>query len=86
MEQLFERILKGPDDDHWRRQVDLLGKHRKDAILIKLESLPAWYHKNMQVEFPHENRSEPYDEIDDELRDKVLAYYADDVELYNAAE
>lgn len=85
MEQLWQRIEEGPEDDHWRRQVDLLGKYRKEAELVKLESLPDWYYENMQCEFPHENRTEPYDNISDELRDKILTRYAEDVELYNAA-
>lgn len=85
MEQLFERIQNGTEDGHWQRQVDWLGKWRKEAELIRLESVPAWWYENMQAEFPHENRSAPYDKISDELRDKVLAHYAEDVLLYEAA-
>lgn len=85
MRQLFERIVTGPEDEHWTRQVDMLGKYRKEAELIRLEALPEWWWQNMQAELPHENRTAPYDEIDDDLRDMVLDYYAEDVALYELA-
>jgi hypothetical protein len=85
MEQLFERIKTGVPDEHWVRQVEMLGRHRKDAKLVRLEDLPAWWWENMQAEFPHENQTAPYDEIDPALREQVLEYYADDVRLYDAA-
>lgn len=85
MQQLFDRILTGPVDDHWRKQVEWLGKYRKEAELVRLEDLPAWWYENMLAEFPHENQTAPYDNISDDLRDKVLDYYAEDLDLYNAA-
>lgn len=84
-EELFARIQNGTPDEHWIRQVEMLGKHRKDAELVRLESLPEWWWKNMQAEFAHENKSDNYDEISDELRSQVLDHYADDIGLYNAA-
>ena len=85
MEQLFERIISGTPDEHWVCQVDMLGKHRKDAELIRLESLGDWWYENMQAELPKLNESAPYDKISDELREQVLDHYAADVELYNDA-
>jgi hypothetical protein len=85
MEQLWQRIQNGQPDGHWISQMEHLGKYRDQVELVRLEDLPAWWYENMQAEFPHENQTAPYDAIGDELREQVLAHYADDVELYNAA-
>jgi len=85
MEQLYQRIIDGAPDEHWTRQVDMLGKHRKSAELVRLDSLPGWWYTHMLAEFPHENKTAPYDKIDTALRDKVLDHYAEDVNLYDAA-
>ncbi len=86
MDELWQRIQNGQPDEHWTRQVDMLGKYRRDAELVRLESAPEWWWQNMQAEFPRMNQSDNYDEISPELREQVLDYYADDVELYNAAD
>lgn len=85
MEELYQRITTGQPDEHWTRQVDLLGKYRKEAELVRLEDLADWWWNNMQAEFPRLNQSDNYDEIDPDLRERVLAWYADDVVLYESA-
>ena len=85
MDELWQRIQDGQPDEHWTRQVEMLGKYRDQALLIRLEDLPEWWHENMQAEFPHENQSAPYDKISDELREQVLTHYAEDVRLYDEA-
>jgi hypothetical protein len=86
MQQLFDRIKTGTPDEHWIRQVDLLGKFRKGTELVRLENLAAWWWDNMQAEFPHLNKTDNYDEIAPDLRDQVLEHYAEDVKLYDVAE
>ena len=85
MDELWQRIQTGQTDDHWTRQVEMLGKYRGDAELVRLEDVPAWWWQHMQAEFPHLNQSDNYDEISPELRDKVLTHYAEDLDLYNRA-
>ncbi len=85
MDELWQRIITGQPDGHWQRQVELLGKYRNEVELVRLEDLPAWWYENMLAEFPHENRSAPYDKIDPELRHKVLEHYAEDLKLYDIA-
>lgn len=85
MEELYTRITTGQPDEHWTRQVDLLGRYRKEAELIRLDSLPAWWWEHMQAEFPRLNASDNYDEISDDLTARVLTHYAADVELFRAA-
>lgn len=84
-EELWHRIQNGTPDEHWIRQIEMLGKYRKEAELVRLEDLPGWWWKNMQAEFAHENKSDNYDEISDELRAQVLEHYAEDLRLYDAA-
>ena len=78
------RILNGQPDEHWQRQVDLLGKYRKEAQRIRLDDLAQWWWDNMQAEFPRLNQTDNYDEMAPELRHKVLDYYAEDLQLYDA--
>ena len=82
--ELFEHIKKAPPDDHWTRQVDLLGD--VSAIIVRLESMNAWWQEHMGGEYPHDHATDGRSDISAALHALVLNHYADDVRLYANAD
>ena len=81
--ELMEHILEGNRDVHWTHQLTLLDG--LEVNLIPLELLDSWWQQCGYGELERTNITEGEVEIDDELREQILTFYADDVELYRDA-
>ena len=82
--QLMQHILAGNTDVHWAPQVKLLDGF--DANLIRLENLDKWFSNRGYGELSKFNVTDGGVDIDDELREQILTFYADDLALYQTGD
>jgi len=82
--ELMDCIDTGTKDVHWAPQVDLLAQHK--AKLIPLELFGFWWKQSSLGKLDKFNATEGEVEIDDDLKARILVYYAEDVELYHKAQ
>ena len=83
-EELMDYIEDGAKDVHFTPQITLLGNI--NATLIPLESLNWWWHQSGFGSLGKFNVTEGEAEIGDELKQRVITFYADDLELYHKAQ
>ena len=84
LEELMDYIESGATDVHWTPQTKLVGD--LDATFIPLESLNWWWHQSGLGSLGTFNTTEGDIEVSDDLRQRVLSFYADDIELYHKAQ
>ena len=81
--QLMDHILAGNRDVHWTPQSTLIGKLA--PTLIPLPKLNEWWRDRNYGELGTFNSTDGDTEISEELKSRILTFYADDVMLYNTA-
>ena len=82
--ELMDYVETGIKDVHWTPQVDLLNEHEAD--LIPLEMLGFWWKQSGLGSLGNFNTTDGDVEISDELKERILTYYAEDLELYHKAQ
>jgi len=83
---LMDFIDSGVKEIHLEQQNTLLNKGNQSAKLIPLEMLEYWWKQSGLGELGRFNTSEGDVDIDDELKERILTYYADDLTLYHKAQ
>lgn len=82
--QLMTHIENGHKDIHWTPQSAMIAD--ANVKLIPLDMLGFWWRHNGLGELGVFNSTEGEVEIDNELKTRILTFYADDVILHNKAE
>ena len=82
--ELMDYIESGAPNVHSTPQHRMLGDHK--PTLIPLEMLGYWWKQSGYGEIGKYNTTEGEVDIDDELRERILTFYADDVTLYHKAQ
>ncbi len=83
LSELMTHIEGGAKDAHWTQQSKIIGN--LNPVLIRLEHLNEWWSANMHGELGTFNSTEGNTEISNELKSRILTFYADDLELYQKA-
>ena len=84
--QLMEHILAGQRDIHWTLQTTLLYQLGSNATLIPLDMLGWWWKQSKLGKLEKFNTTDGEMDMDDELREQILTFYADDLTLYHKAQ
>jgi len=82
--RLMDFIESGVKDVHFTPQVDMHGA--LSPMLIPLQHFGSWWEQNIFGQLGKFNATEGIIDIDDELRARVLTFYAEDVILHTRAE
>lgn len=82
-QELMDHILAGRRDVHWTPQTTLLGDVK--ATLIPLENLNQWWSDSGYGALCRFNSTDGEVMLSDELKNRILTFYADDVMLYDRA-
>jgi len=83
-QELMSHIENGATDVHWTPQVELIKN--LNPTLIPLESLNWWWHQSGLGSLGVFNATEGEIEISDDLKQRILTFYADDLKLYHKAQ
>lgn len=82
-DELMTHIESGRKDVHWTPQSNMLVN--LDVTLIPLPTFSDWWSQRGYGELGKYNATEGEIEISNDLRERILTFYADDVILYNRA-
>lgn len=83
-QELMSHIENGATDVHWTPQVELIKN--LNPTLIPLESLNWWWHQSGLGSLGVFNATEGEIEMSDDLKQRILTFYADDLKLYHKAQ
>lgn len=82
--ELMDYIESGVKNVHWTPQYKMMGS--LTPILIPLELFGFWWKQSGLGELGVFNSTEGEVDIDDELKERILAHFAKDLELYHKAQ